>query len=96
MDRYRQAGAAARMLLVAAAAKRWGVAEDACRVENGWVVIAARTGRASARSPRRRRAARRPRTVTLKDPSRLDLIGKDTRRLDTPEKITGKAVSGWT
>jgi isoquinoline 1-oxidoreductase beta subunit len=93
MDRYRQAGAAARMLLVAAAAKRWGVSEDSCRVENGWVVnganrlsFGALAEEASALPP--------PTSVTLKDPSTWTLIGKDTRRLDTPEKISGKAVFG--
>ena len=32
--------------------------------------------------------------MTLKDPSKWTVIGKDTRRLDTPEKVTGKAVFG--
>jgi isoquinoline 1-oxidoreductase beta subunit len=35
-----------------------------------------------------------PTSVILKDPSKWTVIGKDTRRLDTPEKITGKAVFG--
>lgn len=93
MDRYRQAGAGARMLLVAAAAKRWGVSEDSCTVENGWVVSGANklsfgslADEAAALPP--------PASVTLKDPSRWTVIGKDTRRLDTPEKISGKAVFG--
>ena len=93
MDRYRQAGAAARMLLVAAAAKRWGVAEESCRVEKGWVVSGA--NRLSFGALAEEAAALpAPTSVTLKDPSKWTVIGKDTRRLDTPEKITGKAVFG--
>lgn len=93
MDRYRQAGAGARMLLVAAAAKRWGVSGDSCRVENGWVVSG--TNRLSFGALAEEAAALpAPASVTLKDPSRWTVIGKDTRRLDTPEKITGKAVFG--
>ena len=93
MDRYRQAGAAARTLLVAAAAKRWGVSEDSCRVENGWVASGA--NRLSFGALAEEAAALpAPASVTLKDPSRWTLIGKDTRRLDTPEKVTGKAVFG--
>jgi len=93
MDRYRQAGAAARMLLVSAAAKRWGVAEDSCRVENGWVTSGA--NRLSFGALAQEAAALpAPTSVTLKDPSKWTVIGKDTRRLDTPEKISGKAVFG--
>ncbi len=93
MDRYRQAGAAARMLLVAAAAKRWGVTEDSCRVENGWVTSGA--NRLSFGSLAEEAAALpAPTSVTLKEPSKWTVIGKDTRRLDTPEKITGKAIFG--
>src|ERR1035441_310687 len=128
MDRYRQAGAGARMLLVAAAAERWGVSEDSCTVENGWGVRGAH--KLSVGSLADAAAAKRwgvsedsctvekgwvvsganklsfgsladeaaalppPASVTLKDPSRWTVIGKDTRRLDTPEKISGKAVFG--
>jgi len=35
-----------------------------------------------------------PAQVTLKDPKSFKLIGKATKRLDTPEKINGKAVFG--
>ncbi len=92
-DRYRQAGALARALLVQAAARRFGVRPADCRTENGVVIAGDRRARygelaeAAARLPA-------PATVPLKDPKDWKLIGKRTRRLDTPEKITGRAVFG--
>ncbi|HEU0152319.1 MAG TPA: xanthine dehydrogenase family protein molybdopterin-binding subunit [Arenimonas sp.] len=92
-DRYRQAGATARTLLVQAAAARFGVAVADCRTENGRVIAGSRSASygelaeaASALPP--------PGEVALKAPADWKRIGKDTRRLDTPEKITGKAVFG--
>ena len=46
----------------------------------------------SASSPRRPRRCRSPTPVALKPPEKWTLIGKPTRRLDTPEKITGRAA----
>jgi isoquinoline 1-oxidoreductase beta subunit len=92
-DRCRQAGATARAMLVAAAAQRFGVSPADCRTENG-VVIA---GSKRARYGELAEAASRlpvPKTVPLKDPKDWKLIGKPTKRLDTPEKITGKARFG--
>src|SRR2546426_2252640 len=92
-DRYRQAGATARALLVQAAAQRFGVNPDDCRTENG-VVIA---GTRRARSGELAAAAAQlppPKTAPLKDPKDWKLIGKPTKRLDTPEKITGRAQFG--
>ncbi|MBA3495560.1 MAG: xanthine dehydrogenase family protein molybdopterin-binding subunit [Gemmatimonadales bacterium] len=92
-DRYRQAGALARALLVQAAAQRFGVAAADCRTENGAVIAGAKRARygelaeAAAALPA-------PKTVPLKDPKDWKLIGKPTRRLDTPEKITGRATFG--
>jgi isoquinoline 1-oxidoreductase subunit beta len=92
-DRCRQAGATARAMLVAAAAQRFGVSPADCRTENG-VVIA---GNQRLRYGELADAAGRlpaPKTVPLKDPKDWKIIGKPTRRLDTPEKITGKAQFG--
>ena len=92
-ERYRQAGALARALLVQAAAQRFGVTPADCRTEN-WVVIA---GNRRARYGELADAAAgltAPKTVPLKDPKDWKLIGKRTRRLDTPEKITGRARFG--
>src|SRR5437867_3382680 len=92
-DRYRQAGATARALLVQAAAQRFGVKPADCRTETG-VVIA---GNQRARYGELAAAAAQlppPKTAPLKDPKDWKLIGKPTKRLDTPEKITGRAQFG--
>ncbi|HEV2085109.1 MAG TPA: xanthine dehydrogenase family protein molybdopterin-binding subunit, partial [Gemmatimonadales bacterium] len=92
-DRCRQAGATARAVLVAAAAQRFGVEPLACRTENGVVISGSKRARygelaeAAAKLPT-------PKTVPLKDPKDWKLIGKPTKRLDTPEKITGRARFG--
>jgi isoquinoline 1-oxidoreductase beta subunit len=92
-DRYRQVGAVARVLLVQAAAQRLGVSPSACRTENGVVVAGDRSLRYgelaldAARLPM-------PETVALREPKDWKLIGRPTRRLDTPEKINGQAVFG--
>ena len=92
-DRYRQAGATARALLVQAAAQRFGVRPADCRTENG-VVIA---GRQRARyGELAGAAAQLPplKEVSLKDPKDWKLIGRPMKRLDTPQKITGGAQFG--
>jgi len=103
-DRYRQVGAVTRALLIAAAAKQWGVAPGECRTANGYVL---REGgaRGTPDAPGARRASYgslaaaaaklpQPASVALKPPADWKVIGKPTRRLDTPEKITGRAVFG--
>jgi isoquinoline 1-oxidoreductase beta subunit len=92
-DRYRQAGATARALLVQAAAQRFGVNPADCRTENGVVIAGkqrARYGKLAGA------AAKLPplKEVSLKDPKDWKLIGKPMKRLDTPEKITGRAEFG--
>jgi len=92
-DRYRQVGAMARALLVQAAAQRLGVAPSACRTENGAVVAGDRRlrfGEVAAEAA----ALPAPEAVTLKDPKDWKIIGRPTRRLDTPEKVDGSATFG--
>jgi isoquinoline 1-oxidoreductase beta subunit len=92
-DRYRQAGAVARALLVQAAAARFGVSPESIRTEKGVVIAGDKRARygelaeAAAKLPQ-------PTSVTLKDPKDWKIIGKPTKRLDTPEKITGRAQYG--
>jgi isoquinoline 1-oxidoreductase beta subunit len=92
-DRYRQVGASTRQLLVSAAARRWGVPESECRVEKGFVIHGDKRLSYGSLADEAARLPE-PKTVSLKDPKDWTVIGKPTRRLDTPEKITGKATFG--
>jgi len=94
-DRFRQAGATARMMLIAAAAKNWKVDSASLRAENGYVINPATGTRASFGSLADVAATMTPpKDVPLKDPKDFKLIGKPTRRLDTPDKVNGAAQFG--
>lgn len=92
-DRYRQAGATARTLLVTAAAQRMGVAPEACSTNDGFVIAGNKklsygeVAEAAATLPP-------PANVPLKPASEWKYIGKGAKRLDTPEKINGQAKFG--
>jgi isoquinoline 1-oxidoreductase beta subunit len=92
-DRYRSVGAVAKTLLVRAAAARWKVAPASCRAANG-VVSHGKDQLSYGKLAEAAMKLSPPRTVKLKDPKDWKLIGTPVRRLDTPEKITGKAVFG--
>ena len=91
----RRAGATARSMLVAAAAQSWGVDPGSCRAEKG-VVTHVPTGRTLAYGALADKAAKLPvpQQVTLKDPKDFRLIGTPAKRLDTPDKVNGKAQYG--
>jgi isoquinoline 1-oxidoreductase beta subunit len=91
----RQAGATARAMLVAAAAKRWNVDPATCRAQNGDVRHEP-TGRRISYGDLAADAARMPVPdhVALKDPAEFRLIGNSEKRLDTPAKVNGTAVYG--
>jgi isoquinoline 1-oxidoreductase subunit beta len=92
---FRQAGAAARTMLVEAAAAAWGVPPEECRAENGTVVHPS-TGRRLTYGQLTDRAARLPvpQNPPLKAPKDFKLIGKRVARLETPPKVDGAAVYG--
>jgi isoquinoline 1-oxidoreductase beta subunit len=94
-DRLRKAGASARAMLVAAAAEVWSVAPSSCGASEGHVVHAG-SGRRLSYGSLAERASRLapPQDVALKDPKHFKLIGKSTKRLDTPSKVDGTAVFG--
>ncbi|ABI77062.1 putative isoquinoline 1-oxidoreductase, beta subunit [Hyphomonas neptunium ATCC 15444] len=92
-DYVREGGAAARVMLVQAAANRWGVTPEDCTVSNSVITHTAsgktlRFGEvvsdAATLTP--------PESVTLKDPSEWKLIGKAVQRLDTAGKVTGEQL----
>jgi isoquinoline 1-oxidoreductase beta subunit len=92
-DRYRQAGALTRALLVATAAEELGVAVETLQTENGFVI----SGDKKISYGELAEAAAKletPKVVTLKQPKDWKIIGKATKRLDGPEKINGSAIFG--
>jgi len=94
-ERYRKMGATARVMLIEAAAAKWSVEASACRVEKGVVVHAATSKRASYGSLANAAAKLTPpANVPLKSPKDFTLVGKPTRRLDTPSKTNGTAQFG--
>jgi isoquinoline 1-oxidoreductase beta subunit len=91
----RHAGATGRIMLIAAAAREWGVAPTSCRAEAGEVIHDA-TGRRLAYGTLAETAAGMPvpQNVTLKPASAFKLIGKLARRIDTLAKVNGTAKFG--
>lgn len=94
-DTLRKAGAAAREMLIAAAAQQWGVEPSTCRAAQGAVIHTA-TGRKLAYAQLVERAATLPvpDDPPLKDPKDFRLLGKRIPRLDTPAKVNGTAQFG--
>jgi CO/xanthine dehydrogenase Mo-binding subunit len=94
-DPMRQAGAAARELLVTAAAQQWNVPAEECTTEKGFV-IQAKSNRRLSYGDLVERAAKLPvpKEPKLKAASSYTLVGKSTPRLDTPSKTNGTAEYG--
>src|SRR5258708_29523504 len=94
-DRYRKMGAIARTMLVEAAARQWNVEASSCHVDKGVVIHGATDRRATYGSLANAAAQLTvPADVPLKDAKAFTLIGKPTRRLDTPSKTNGSAQFG--
>src|SRR3989449_1889552 len=93
----RQAGAVGRMLLIEAAAKQWGVDPGTCRAQHGAGLHSASSRRlgygeladAAATLPVPARDS-----VPLKQLKDFTLIGTPAKRLDTPDKVDGRAEFG--
>ncbi len=90
-----KAGAAAREMLVAAAAETWSVPASKCRTENGSVLHSA-PGRKLSYGQLAAKAARLPvpPNPKLKDPQDYKFVGKSIKRLDTRDKVNGRAGFG--
>jgi isoquinoline 1-oxidoreductase beta subunit len=91
----REAGAAARAMLIQAAAQQWRVDPASCTAAAGQVRhigsgrklgFGTLAGAASKLVP--------PKNPPLKDPKNFTLIGKSLKRLDTPHKVDGGVVYG--
>jgi isoquinoline 1-oxidoreductase beta subunit len=91
----RQAGAAARTVLIEAAALQWQVTPDSCGAERG-VVVHKASGRRLRYGQLVARASQLPvpEKVALKSPKDFKIIGQPAKRLDAKGKIDGSATFG--
>ena len=91
----RRAGAAARTMLIAAAANEWNVNPNTCKAAHGVVIHGARE-RTLRYGELVEAASKLPvpnlNTVVLKNSDNFSLVGHDTPRVDTPEKVDGTAI----
>jgi isoquinoline 1-oxidoreductase beta subunit len=89
-DYMRKGGAAARQMLIQAAANGWGVPAGECSVAKG-VITHNPSGRTTTYGKVADAAAKleAPKDIQLKDPKNWTIAGKPLKRLDTAEKLTG-------
>jgi isoquinoline 1-oxidoreductase beta subunit len=96
-DPLRRVGAAARQMLVAVAARGWGVAPEECRTLEG-VVYHDKSGRSLAYGVLAAEAATLPvpdlATVTLKDRKDFRIIGQPIPGVDNQKIVTGQPLFG--
>ncbi len=92
-DELRLAGAAAREMLVEAAARRWDVDPQTCKAEAGFIVCGdkrASFGELAAEAA----LLKPPKAPALKDRGQWTLMGTSPPRLDLPPKVDGSALFG--
>lgn len=96
-DEHRRFGAAARQLLVAAAAQQWGVPVAECRTREGRITHTASGRTVTYGEVAALAATLTPpdlKSVTLKDPKTFSIIGKPIGGVDNPKIVTGKPLFG--
>jgi len=94
-DPMRKAGAAAREMLISAAALTWGVPRSACSAQNGSIVHASSNRRLSyGELVTKASALPIPTDVPLKQSKDYKIVGQRLARVDTPAKVKGEAVFG--
>ncbi len=93
-EKLRTAGAQVREMLISAAAARWNVDRSTLRADKG--VVHGPGGKTATYGSLAADAAKLPvpAKVALKDPKNFKIIGKSTKRLDTPAKVNGSAQFG--
>ncbi len=96
-DYVRRGGAAARMMLVQAAANEWNVPASELTTSNS-VISHAASGRKTTYGKVAAAAAKLPvpdmKSVVLKDPRSWKIAGKSVKRLDTADKLNGQKKYG--
>ena len=91
----RKAGATAREMLIAAAAKQWGVPASECSAANSFVTHGPSKRRVSyGKVADAASKLEPPKDVKLKDPKDWKLIGKPVKRFDIPDTVMGKQRYG--
>ncbi len=94
-DPMRKAGAAAREMLISAAALEWRVGRDTCKAENSSIVHGTTNRRLSyGQLAKRASTLPVPTDPPLKQAKDYKIVGKPLPRLDTPSKVTGTATYG--
>lgn len=93
-ESLRQAGASAREMLIHAAAKQWQVNPQECQAKEGQVIH--RSGKTLTYGQLAQVAAQLPPPAAppLKSPKQFKIIGQALKRLETPEKVEGRALYG--
>jgi isoquinoline 1-oxidoreductase beta subunit len=94
-EKLRKAGASARMMIVAAAAKEWGVDAGQLKAANG--MVTGPGGKKATYGSLAEAAAKMevPKDVPLKPAKEFKIVGnKAQKRLDTPMKVAGTATFG--
>ncbi len=91
----RKAGASAREMLLAAAAKQWNTDTASCKAENGFIIHTS-SGKKLSYGELASEAGKLtpPQMPTLKDPKDFRYLRKKMRRVDTPSKVDGSAIFG--
>ena len=90
----REGGAAAREMLIQAAASQWGVPAGECNAAKGIITHASGKSVTYGAVASAAAALEPPKSVKLKDPKDWTIAGQPLKRLDTADKVTGKQVYG--
>lgn len=93
----RLAGAMARIMLIEAAAKEWGVDAKTCRAEDGFVfndTSSKKLAYGELVDAAAKLTPPTPESITLKSPEKFKLLGTPANRLDTPDKVNGSLRYG--
>lgn len=94
-EMLRKAGATAREMLITAASQAWNVDRATCRAENGAVIhVPSKRRRTYGQLVEQAAKLPAPTDVPLKDSKDFRLLGKSLPRLDSREKIAGRARFG--
>ncbi|MES2069720.1 MAG: xanthine dehydrogenase family protein molybdopterin-binding subunit [Pseudomonadota bacterium] len=93
-EKLRIGGAQVRMMLISAAAEKWGVDASKLHADDG--VVKGPGGKHATYGELAAAASKLPipKDVVLKDPKDFRLVGKPIKRLDTPGKVNGTAEFG--